>query len=367
MKDRRGKKGRGKRKILHLIEAVNQGGCESFLLRVLPRMSKTFEHRILTLTGRGELAEDFEKVGVGVDETNWFGLLKKIKGFDPDVVITYLFRADVAGRLLVKPLTGYKVVPFLRTNYNYSRYWLPRLFERLTHFMVDDYLVNSESVKEYLENLGVESGRIKVVTNGLDVRVFEKARRERQKTRRSLGVVGKEVVICCVANFHPNKGHVYLLKAFEQVCKKNKKIKLFLVGDGEDRRKMEELVKDFESKEKIVFLGKRKDVPAILTASDIFALATFFEGMSNAVLEAMASGLAIVTTNIAENKELLFDKKSALLVKPGSTKGIYEALMQLLRSESLRVSLGGVASGQIRQRFDIELVARELTGFLGSV
>jgi L-malate glycosyltransferase len=325
---------RNKVKVIHIIQSLESGGCENFLLRLLPNIDN-FDNVVLTVKNRGVLANKFEDRGIKVDclHNNWFGIFNYLNKHKPDKIITYLFHGDILGRFFIRLFTKYHPIPFLRTTYNYPKYWIARVFEKYSSFLVDKYLANSESVKNfYVNNLGVDRKKITVIPNGIDLNTFESAKRYRNIFRKQMKVLSDEKVIVCVANLHKNKGHIYLLKAFEKIYKKNKNIWLWLVGDGKERNYIEKEMNKYKFNNKIVLFGKRDDVPIILSASDIFVLPTLFEGMSNAIMEAMASGLPIVTTDIKENGELLKEYKNKILV---DVNEIESGIMKIFDKEKM--------------------------------
>ena len=226
-----------KKRVVHLIQSLDSGGCENMLLRTLPHIN-SFEHIIITLKKRGELADQFEKKGISIisvnqksllDIVSYKRLLKTVKKIKPNLIITYLFHADMLGRLCLQFTGKFKVIPFLRTTYNHPRYWQVRLLEKLTKKLVPYYLANSEAVKKYyVRNIGVNPKRITIIPNGIDIDYYDNVPRDK-KFRKNLGIEPKETVLICVANFHINKGHKYLLEAFEDVYRSNKNIKLMLL------------------------------------------------------------------------------------------------------------------------------------------
>lgn len=366
---------KNKKKIIHLIQALDNGGCENMLLRVLPHLNN-FKNEIITLNHRGELAEKFEEKNIAIFNINqknlldifgYFRLLKEIRKEKPDIIFTYLFHADAIGRLFLQLFTKIKIIPSLRTTYHYKKYWPARFFEKLTKYFVKDYLANSESVKIfYVENIGVAPEKITVVSNGIDVAFYDRIKRD-ENLKESLEIKKEELAIICVANFHINKGHRYLLEAFEKVYFENKNVKLLLVGNGDEKEKLLKQIKNYRSKNNILFLGKRSDVPQLLKISDIFVLPTLFEGMSNAIMEAMSCGLPIITTDIAENKELIENKKSGILISTQNATEIQKNVLRLLKNESLRKSLGENARNSIKKLCDLDIIIEKMKNFYNSI
>ncbi len=363
-----------KKKIIHLIQSLDNGGCENMLLRTLPLLND-FEHLVVTLKTRGDLANQIEKMGIKVvsieqksllDILAYFKLAREISRFNPRLIITYLFHADSIGRLFIQAISKTPVIPFLRTTYNHRKYWPPRLFEKLTKYFVKNYLANSESVKSfYTEKISVKKEKITIIPNGIDTNFYNKIARD-ENLRKSLGIKKEELAIICVANLHINKGHKYLLEAFEKVfCHSradgNSALHLLLVGDGDEKESLLNQSKNYQSKDNILFLGKQNDVSRLLKISDIFVLPTLFEGMSNALMEAMACGLAIITTDIPENQELIENNKTGLLVPVKNINLINKALENLIEDKSLRNKLGNNAHIKLSKEFNLIKIVKKIS------
>lgn len=359
-----------KKVMAHLIQSLDSGGCENMLLRTLPLVKK-FDHVIITLNKRGDLADKFEEKGVRVVNINQKSLIDlfsyrrlniKIKELKPNLIITYLFHADFIGRLYLQLISKINVVPFLRTTYNHKNYWQARLFEKVTKGLVYKYLANSEAVKNYYVNqIGVEENKITVIPNGIDTDYYNNILKD-PNLEKKLGIKQDETVLICVANLHINKGHKYLLEAFEEIYKTNKKIKLLLVGDGAEKETLQKQIKNYNSKNNILFLGIRKDIPVLLKTSDIFILPTLFEGMSNAIMEAMACGIPVATSNINENMELL-GKTGGFYFRPNNSNAISKTIESIITSEKKAQKIAKNGKDIISKGYDIRLISSNLSKF----
>jgi glycosyltransferase involved in cell wall biosynthesis len=371
-----------KKKILHIIQSLGNGGCENMLLRTLPLLSGEFEHRIIALRELGELAEKFREKNISIETANWRGffhisgyhrLLAKTKQFGPDIIITYLFHADMIGRLFLQRKVSVPVIPFLRTTYNHPKYLVARIFEWLTKPLVKTYLANSEAVKDfYVRHIGIQPEKITVIPNGLDVEYFDSVLPD-PKLKKSLGISPDDFTIICVANLHVNKGHRYLLEAFETVSWRESEataaiqphsLKLLLVGDGEEKDTLLKQIEKYQSKNNILFLGRRSDVPQLLKISDCFSLPTLFEGMSNAIMEAMAAGLPVITTALPENRALIDNDKTGILVPTKSSKDIACAIKTLIGRKDFARALGREARRAIEKQFSLPSSIEKFRDFL---
>lgn len=361
-----------KKKIIHITQSLDNGGCENMLLRTLPLLHE-FEHKIITLKEPGELAPKFVSAGIVVetlqttslfDIPDIFHLRRLIRKENPDIILTYLFHADMIGRFTLHGATSAPIVPFLRTTYNHPKYLIARVLEWLTKPLVKQYLANSEAVRDfYVKHIGVHPEKITVIPNGIDIDYFDSITPD-PKLRESLGIKPDDFVIICVANLHINKGHRYLLEAFEDVCKENANFHLLIVGDGVERDNLKNRIQGYTSKNNISFLGRRTDVPELLKISDCFVLPTLFEGQSNAIMEAMASSLAVITTNIPENRTLIKTDSNGILVPTENSIALIEAIQQIKEGTEMSKRLSKEAKRTIGGSFSLEKVVTKWENIL---
>lgn len=356
-----------RKKVVHLIRTLEVGGCEMALLRMLPLTNDAFEHTIVTLQQEGVLAERFRKEGIAVitlgqhslfDISSYSKLKKILANIHPDLLITHLLHADVVGRLYVQWRIGCKVISSIVTTYNFRQYWAARCFERLTKGIATQYMANSSSVKDtYVQRFKVRENKITVVPRGIDLDLFIN-KEDYQSLRSELSISADDRVIICVANLHINKGHIFLLDAFEKVFASCPNTKLLIVGTGKKRNRLLARISRYHSKNAVMFLGKRPDIAKLLGISHIFALPTFFEGMSNAIMEAMASGLPIVTTNIPENKELVTHEKTGLFCPVKDSDCLATMLKKLIEDESLAKELGENGRKEMNSRYNLNTTSQ---------
>ena len=169
------------------------------------------------------------------------------------------------------------------------------------------------------------------------------------KIRDELGISERSCVIGVVGRLDPIKDHSTLFQAFAEVRKASPDARLLVVGDGPERAYLEDLAGDG-----ILFLGNRLDVPVILQALDIFVLSSLNEGISNTILEAMATGLPVIATKVGGNSELVEDGATGILVPPKEPKAIASALLKYIRNPEIRNSHGNRGRINAIQVFSIE-------------
>jgi len=360
------KKGR----IVQLIVTLEQGGCEMMLLKILPLLREDFEHTIITLRQKGPVAPRFEASGIRVislnqknffDFTSYRRLRKILQTLKPDLIITNLLHADIIGRFYLRNFLSCQIVSYIGTTYNSPRYWLAQLFEKCSKYFADGYIANAFSVKEtYVRKFGVPEQRISVIPNGIDTNEFNEASPP-EEVRTSLNISPDDFVITCVANLHVNKGHAYLLEAFEHLFTRSslceKKLKLLLIGDGPERKNIEKQIAVYRSKSHIHLLGRRLDISDLLKSSTVFVLPTFFEGMSNALLEAMSCSLPVITTDIPENREIITHNQTGILCPTKDIGCLARSIERLLQDNNLSQSLGTAARSHIKKHYDLLPIA----------
>jgi len=355
-----------KTRIVHIISSLDSGGIENVLLRTLPILSDDFDYVIITLLRPGELADKFTFRGIRVINIRMNGFLdsgsmrtvvKEVLRLNPKLVITNLFRADLLGRLYLQQRISAPVISLLGTTYNFPKYLPARIFERLTKSLAYHYFANSKAVKDcYVRKFGVPAHKITVMEHGIDLSVFSRANGKRIVDE--LDLPKQRFIVTCVANLAVNKGHRYLLEAFETVYRAHPEMWLLLAGSGPEENALKRQIQSYASRDHILFLGRRKDVPDILAASHVFVLPTLFEGMSNAILEAMSSRLPVITTDIPENRAIMTDKETGLLVPIQASAPIRNNLERLYTDALLRKRLGHAARRSVERRFAMPVVIK---------
>jgi glycosyltransferase involved in cell wall biosynthesis len=222
--------------------------------------------------------------------------------------------------------------------------WLPPYLMK----KVKKFLICSEYAKrDFKAVAGLEAT---VVPYGIDFKKFKRKKGNRNLIK-SLGLEGK-IVLLSVGRLSPQKGFVYLLKALSKVKQKEKNFKLLLIGDGEDRKKLENLCKNLGLEEEVVFLGKifHDKLPDYYHVADIFILPSLYESFGIVFLEAMAAGLPIISTNVAAVPETV-NENVGILVKPKNVEELAKAILKLMKDKKARRRMGR-ESIRIAKKFD---------------
>jgi glycosyltransferase involved in cell wall biosynthesis len=226
-----------------------------------------------------------------------------------------------------------------------------RLAYRLGGRLADGFVAVSDDVATAVSRAyHPPRDRLFVIPNGIDVDRYRQ-RGERDTTRAEMGVAPGGRLIIVVAKLFAQKGHAVLLDALASATVGAEDVVL-LVGEGPERERLEQLVRD-RGLACVRFLGNRPDVPRLLAASDLFVLPSLWEGLPMALLEAMASGLPVIATDVAGSRQVVIGGESGRLIPPGDADALASAIRELIADEPARQRLGRAA----RQRVEAEFSA----------
>jgi len=347
------------------------GGTEKALVKLLHYWNKNnvFEHIVIAFAD-GELKRDLLELGIKpivLRQRGWydleflFRLLSIIKSLKPNIVhcrntphvIIYGgIVAKILGLPLVVSVHGHP--DFLVGNSFVKRLWYA------VQKRSDKIITVSNSIKDVLiKKGGVKPNKITVIHNGIDLASMRCCLDLKQKLKQRLGIDNTAQVIGCVGTLRSVKGHKYLIQSAPLILKERPSTYFILVGDGPLRNDLERLAEKLKVREKIMFLGYRPDIPELMSIFDIFILPSLSEGLSNVLLEAMATSKPVVATNVGGNPEVVEEGKTGLLVPPRDPQKIAEAVISLLNDEDKRLRMGENGLRRVKEKFSISKMVRE--------
>jgi L-malate glycosyltransferase len=211
----------------------------------------------------------------------------------------------------------------------------------------------SEGMARNLEVLwGFRASRLAVIPNGVDTVRF----RPRPGGDPPHGMPPAPVIIS-VVSLVPTKRYDLLLDAFRSVSARHGDARLALIGDGPQREALERQARESGLAGRVVLAGRRADIETWLSRADIYVSSSDTEGMSNAVLEAMSSGLPVVATRVSGSEDLVVDGATGQLVDAGDPAALAAALSGLLEDAEMRRRLGAAARRRIEEMFSLRAVA----------
>jgi sugar transferase (PEP-CTERM/EpsH1 system associated) len=218
--------------------------------------------------------------------------------------------------------------------------------------LVRRFVAVSDDLRTWLiETVRVPARKVTTIRNGVDVERF--GRHDRAAARRALGLDDHWVVTGTVGRLDPIKGQRGLIQAFATVAARCREARLVVAGDGPCRGELEGTVAALGLGDRVQLLGARRDVPVVLAALDVFVLPSIGEGMSNTVLEAMASGLPVVATRVGGNPELVEPGVNGCLVPAGDERALAEAIAMYGDDAHLRTLHGKASRDRAAGRFEL--------------
>lgn len=195
---------------------------------------------------------------------------------------------------------------------------------------VSGFIAVSDQVAEALERgLGPLRNQLHIVPNGVSIKRFALAR-DRRVLRRELGLDPDAVYANVTARLVLQKGHRWFIEAASPLFQQFPNLYVLFVGDGELRGQLTAQARQAGLAERIRFLGERTDIPQLLASSDFFVLPSLWEGMSFALLEALASELPVIATNVSGARQVIRDGIDGLLIEPGDGAALRVAMTSLL-------------------------------------
>lgn len=374
-------------RVLFVIGSLDVGGAETHLVHLLPMLRKhAWQVEVYCLSARGEMAPLLEKEGIKVHSMratsasmsvlrHWqlckraFELCVFLRKARPDIVHFFLPAAYVVGGICSLMVgTRYRVMSRRSLNRYQKEHRVAAVMERYLHRRMDAVLGNSKAVVRELALEGVDSGRLRLIYNGINVTRFDSPR-DRHAVRNELGISDDAIVMVNVANLIPYKGHKDLLHALELVVGAfPRPWRLVCVGkDNGSLQELQNVAAGAGVAANVIWLGQRLDIPDLLAASDIGVLASHQEGFSNALLEYMAAGLPTVSTNVGGNQEAVGDDGAGIVVPPHSPSDLGLALLRLAADDRLRSDMGSKARHRAEADFSLKRSAMAYSTVYASI
>lgn len=339
-------------RILYCIDSIDRGGTETQLLGLVNRLDRErFQPHLCTLQPSapllGEAAAPHVEIGGGrVVGPAGYRRVRRLAAWIReqriDLVQTFFQDATAIGiaaaRLARVPvrLISFRDLGFWRTP-------TTEFLMRRTYPLATGFLANAQAVKDVVCRLdGLDPARVTVIPNGVDVAAY--AFTEHLESPVHVGIVG---------NLNRRvKRHDLFLHAAARVARDHPEITWHLVGDGDLRPEYEALAEELGIRDRCVFPGRIVDVSGYLDKLAVGVLCSDSEGFSNALLEYMLRGTAVVATAVGGNLEVVRDDETGLLVPPGNEIALACAIRRLVEERNTRLRLAARARALVEERYD---------------
>src|SRR5262245_41457558 len=353
-------------RICFVIDGLTRAGTETQLLALIRSLDRRrFAPTLALLNGEDDLSRELEPTNCPVFRLGIRSLcsrqalhagakLGRLWRRDRvDIVQTYFLDSTYFGVPLAR-LNGIRRVVRVRNNLSH---WLTprhRALGRLLGRLVDVTLTNCEPAREAL--LAAEGGspsKVVVLENGVDLQRFAAVAPPRDRPSR----------IGAIANLRAVKGIDVLIRAAAQLIPRFPDLEFHIAGEGEQRASLERLVHELALHERFFLPGTVADVPAFLSRLDLVVAPSHAEGMSNALLEAMAAGRPIVATDVGANRRLLRDGQLGVLAPPGDAPALAAGVAQLLGDPPNALRVAAAARRHVTAEYSREAMRHRFERF----
>jgi glycosyltransferase involved in cell wall biosynthesis len=367
------------RRLTHVMYIVDclylQGGGEEALMRIIKTLPRDrFRVSLVTFQANPLAANIVRESGADMHILpmqrvyDWNGfrtaieLRKLIRSNQVDVVHTFFETSNTWGAMVAK-LSRVPVLVSSRRDMGILRLPKHNVAYEIVNRFCDGIVAVSDGVREFcIEKEGLDPERIFTVHNGVDLGKIDAAEGV-AALKAKLNLPEGAPVVATVANIRRIKGLDTLLRAAAMVRRETPNVRFLLAGgclEKDHYRELQAEVKEFGLSENVQFLGHFAEVFALLKLSNVFCLLSRTEGFSNAVLEAMASGLPCVVTRVGGNPEAIDDGKNGYLLAPEDAQGAAQRLTALLKNPVEAKRIGGAARKTVEQEFTSEKMAEQL-------
>ena len=304
---------------------------------------------------------------------------KIIKDFKPDIVHTHAAKPGAVGRLAASSLKIPAIVHTyhghvfhsyfgrLKTNFiiNTERYLAKR-----THALI---AISDQQKTELTVDFRIaDETKFKVIPLGFELKKFSESQEEkRKKFRQEFVLAHDEIAIGIIGRLVPIKNHNLFLDGINYVLKTaSKKIKAFIIGDGETRKALEDKAEklkipfseDHDPNASLIFTSWRKDIDVINAGLDIIALTTLNEGTPVSLIEAQAANKPIVSTRVGGISDIVLENETALLSGVHDVTSFQENLLRLVENDELRNSFKKKGADHVQKKFSVERLANDMAG-----
>lgn len=346
-------------KILHFITTIERGGAENHLQSLIEKqISNNYSILVIYLKGNPYWQSYFEDNGVKVlKHKNIFQFISIIKKHKIQVVHAHLQVPEILSSIAHLFFPKFKLV-FSRHNDAYSRF-LPKglnpIFYQIISKKASKIICISKNVFDFCKNnLGLNKDKLQIIYYGISRETYAPSNIDDTQFKKlnKEFKLKDEFIIGTVARLHPQKSLHTLINAFKTFSKQVPNSKLFIVGEGHLESELKSLVSDLEIIDKVIFTGKRSEIPVFYKIFDVFVLSSIYEGLGLVLLEAMAAEKPIIGTNAGAIPDII--SNCGIIVEKENPNAISKELIKLYKNPDLVQQMTKKGVNDIKEKFTLE-------------
>ncbi|GAB4167774.1 MAG: hypothetical protein Kow00108_00390 [Calditrichia bacterium] len=357
-------------RILHIINSLEFGGAETVVINIANQLhSPKYQQSILSLSNNNPLSKRIKKqvqfFAIQKQFKNKFHFYSELRSFfkDQKFDLIMIHGYGVAADLLIASalLKGTKFILMdhgrvmnLPKSSIIKRKIKILLYKRIQKFIAVSNQIKNEMINEF----GLESQKIEVIYNGIPDNFLNNKIRSMENRDKTILFVGRLAEV---------KNVTTLLKALQLLIEDSVMVKLILVGDGPLRNSLEQTAKDLNLGNNISFLGFKSDVRQYYEIADCFVLPSYYEGISIALLEAMAYGLPVIASNVGGNKEIIKHNRNGYLFEPDDYKTLARYIHDILEKKEIAIKMANNNLADIRNNFVLSVIKEKYVNLFNRV
>ncbi len=358
-----------RRRVLHVIDSLDLGGAQAVLINLIRYGDKSkFEFEIASMHGRGVYWDAVQTLGVPVHSLSvnryvpsyvpalvWLCLSRRY-----DIVHAHLLGANV----IAKPLAALCRVS-VRINHDHCndkaadpKGWAPTM-DKFTNRFSTHVIAVSESTRDYVVQVeGMDPGRVTTIYNGIDLGIYKPRPELKAAMRVKYGLPSDAFVIAGVGRLSYQKNFALFLDVAALVLAQHPNAYFVIAGTGNEEATLRAKAHSLGIDSRVRFLGYVGDMPSLYPAIDMLLLTSRYEGLPITILEAMATGTAMVSSRLDGVKEVLSDGEDSALVSPGDAQEFARRVGELIDQPGLMLRYRAAAIEKVRSRFSAEAGTR---------
>jgi glycosyltransferase involved in cell wall biosynthesis len=360
-------------KIIFGLPSLAVGGIERQLIKQLEIFDREkFEIFLITLFEYKNIPNLYEKVPEDIkvfkmglkgkfDVVGFVRLYKILKNISPDVVVTSMFSANTIFRVF-QVFFCYK--SFAREHNIYlEKNWIQKLTDKVLSTRSEKIIAVSRTVAEFAaKQAGISSDKFIVIHNGVEISEIEKYKNGFSKSdlRQKLNIKRDDVVFLNVGRLTKQKQQALLIESFKKVVDYNNNAKLYIVGRGGETDNLKSRISELNLTDNVVLVGYSDSVHDYYRAADAFVLSSKYEGFPNVAIEAMAFGLALISTKVPGVDEFLVDGKNGFLMEE-NPKSISDSILRFLNLSEFEKNTISADAEKTSKEFDINRTVDKYT------
>jgi glycosyltransferase involved in cell wall biosynthesis len=356
-------------RVVEILATGTSGGAQEHVFGLMSRLDTTYYEASVVSLSAGSAVRKLQRHGFDVtvidepdDDAAVEALIAHLELVRPDVIHTHMYRADIVGTRAAMALAeGRRGRPYIVSTVHSSRVRSHEdraLLRQLTPEM-DQLIAVSRSIERKIDAEHRTGAPVRLIYNGVDLQRYDH-QGPCDTIRDEFGMEEGSRIVGVVARLEPEKGHQTLIESWPHVLREVPDAYLLIVGEGSRRDFLEQWAAAHRVAHRVVFTGRRDDIPAVTASLDVAVLPSWREAQGLSILEAMAMSRPVVASDVGGIPEMIEDGVTGLLVEHDNPVALAAAIVQLLKDRAYAATIARAGHDLVHERFCIELMVKAI-------